>query len=154
MIIVLKYIRSITWEEFISSFFLFSKLGFFILFLMNDRKWSLFYFVLCLVIWMTMQQPKYRGPSKLKKTLSVEQFYSELLGYEYEDLIIGFDADDLRKKKEKSNKKLKGAYKVHEKSFSEMKSTLLVFTAHWCENSQNTYSIWIKFANRFSTEKV
>jgi len=50
-------------------------------------------------------------------------------------LVIGFDADDLRKKKEKSNKKLKGAYKVNEKSFSEMKSTLLVFTAHWCENS-------------------
>lgn len=63
-------------------------------------------------------------------------------------------AQDYLKKKKKENKKLKGGHKPKEKSFDEMKTTLLLFTANWCDTCVFTYSMWIKFANRFTTEKL
>lgn len=35
-----------------------------------------------------------------------------------------------------------------------MTTTLLIFTANWCETCVFTYTIWVKFANRFSTSKM
>lgn len=35
-----------------------------------------------------------------------------------------------------------------------MQSTLIIFTASWCETCCYTNSMWVSFANRFSTEKV
>ena len=54
--------------------------------------------------------------------------------------------------KPQREKKLKEKKKV--KALSEMNQTLLIFTANWCESCQYTYSMWLKFANRFSTEKL
>ena len=82
------------------------------------------------------------------KIKSLDHFYSEILAQEEDDLIIGLQADQLQKKE----KKLKEKKKV--KALSEMNHTLLIFTANWCESCQYTYSMWLKFANRFSTEKL
>ena len=35
-----------------------------------------------------------------------------------------------------------------------MRTTVLVFTANWCETCLYTHSMWVSFSNRFSTEKV
>ena len=35
-----------------------------------------------------------------------------------------------------------------------MKSTLIVFTANWADTCFYTYPIWVRWSNRFTTEKV
>ena len=37
---------------------------------------------------------------------------------------------------------------------SSIKTTVLVFTASWADQCYFTYPLWIKFANRFSNERV
>jgi|TARA_B110000305_G_C18868016_1_gene371822 thiol:disulfide interchange protein len=66
--------------------------------------------------------------------------------------LIGLKADEYHKKLRKQNKKEKKKYVA--KNYKELQTTLIVFTAQWCETCVNTYSIWIKFANRFTTSKV
>ena len=40
------------------------------------------------------------------------------------------------------------------KDWSNVKTTILVFTAQWADQCYYTYPLWVKFANRFSTSKV
>lgn len=76
------------------------------------------------------------------------------MGYDESEIIIGLRAQEYFKKKLKDNKKLKGANKPKEKSFKEIKTTLLVFSANWAETCLYTHPMWIKFANRFTTANV
>ena len=49
----------------------------------------------------------------------------------------------------------RGAYKTKQtKDFSKIQSTMLVFTAPWADNCYFTYPLWVRFANRFSTQKM
>ena len=66
--------------------------------------------------------------------------------------LLAFQQMNLITKSQIYKKKLKEKKKV--KALSEMNQTLLIFTANWCESCQYTYSMWLKFANRFSTEKL
>jgi hypothetical protein len=40
------------------------------------------------------------------------------------------------------------------KNFSNVKSTLIVFTASWADNCYFTHPMWVRFSNRFTTDKV
>ena len=40
------------------------------------------------------------------------------------------------------------------KDFSKMQSTLLLFTAPWADNCYFTYPLWVRFANRFTSQKM
>lgn len=43
---------------------------------------------------------------------------------------------------------------VKGKNFSNVKSTLIIFSASWAPNCYFTYPMWVRFSNRFTTEKV
>lgn len=40
------------------------------------------------------------------------------------------------------------------KGFDEIQTTIIIFSASWCETCSYTNSIWVSFANRFSTDQV
>ena len=133
---------------------MYSKIGFLALFFVNNLRYFILYLALILILWLIVAHPRYRGPSKLITFSSSEQFYDDILGYQADDLIVGLASQEYLKKKMKENKKLKGANKPKEKSLDQMDSTLLVFTANWCDTCVYTHSLWVKFANRFSTKKI
>jgi hypothetical protein len=98
-----KLIKSATWEEFISVFFMFGKLGFLVLFLLSDGKLCVFYFILVMILWLILKMPKYTGPSKLLTNFKSQESLYEEIGYDQDDLIVGLKAEqhfkDIRKKK-------------------------------------------------------
>lgn len=49
--------------------------------------------------------------------------------------------------REKRNRKVK-------KDFTQVQSTMLLFTANWADQCYYTYPLWVKWANRFTTNKV
>ena len=112
------------------------------------------YLALITILWLILAHPRYRGPTKMITFGSSDTFFDDILGYQEEELFVGLASQEYTKKKMKENKKLKGANKPKEKSFDQMQSTLLVFTASWCDTCVYTHSLWIKFANRFSTKKL
>ena len=134
-------------------FLMYSKLGFTVLFFFIDTVYAIMYTILCLVLWIAMRQPKYTGKSKIIRSPSPPFFYEQIMGYEEDDMVVGLKAHEYFKKQAKlSKKEKKSADKT--KNFSKITTTLLIFTANWCESCVFTYTIWIKFANRFSTEKL
>ena len=62
-------------------------------------------------------------------------------------LALSNDQELYRMTKDKRNKKTK-------KDLTSVQSTVLVFTANWADQCYYTYPLWIKFANRFTTNKV
>lgn len=152
MSLVFKIMKSATPEEAISTGFMFAKLGTMALFFFVDFRLGVLYSVLCFVLWVILRQPKYNGPSKMIYCKSTDQFFEELLGYDESRLIVGLRAHKYYKDVRKSKKS--GKAKKDLTPFSEIKSTLLVFTATWSDTCVNTYSMWVKLANRFSTPKV
>jgi len=40
------------------------------------------------------------------------------------------------------------------KNFSQVDTTLLLFTANWADNCYFTHPLWVRFANRFTTKKL
>lgn len=149
-----KLIKATTPEEFVANLFMFSKLGSVVLFLFVHPRLSIFYTLLCFVLWLILKQPKYSGPSKLvKRFRSNDEFFEDILGYEADEMVVGLKAEqhaEAERKRRAKGKKSKEAGQ----NFSDINSTLLVFTANWCETCTYTYSMWVKFANRFTTEKV
>ena len=65
--LVAKFLRSSTWELFISYVFLYSKITFMFLFLIADVRGAVYYTLLCFILWLVLTHPKYTGPSKLIK---------------------------------------------------------------------------------------
>ena len=92
MSIGFKLIKANTWEEFIANLFMFSKLAYAILFMFNNPRYGVLYMFLCFILWLTLHQPRYRGPSKMKGISSSEQFYDEVMGYDESEIIIGLRA--------------------------------------------------------------
>ena len=132
-------------------FFMFTKLGSIVLFMFVDRRFAVFYGLLCFVLWLILKQPKYSGPSKLIRGFkSTDEFFEEILGYEQSKLIVGLKAEQHFAAEQKLRRKGK-ATKGTEQNFSKINNTLLIFTANWCETCVYTYSMWVKFANRFTT---
>lgn len=82
MSVVFKLIKANTWEEAIANFFMFSKLAFLILFAFNKPRFAVLFSALIFIQWLTLAQPKYRGPSKLVTFGSAEDFYDNILGYQ------------------------------------------------------------------------
>ena len=154
MSLTFKLLKAATWEEWISLSFMFGKLGFLVLLVMNNQRLAIMYASICLITWLLLRMPRYSGPSKVVKIATQDQFYDDILGYEPEELILGLAADKEREKKTKAIKKMKSYQRPKERSFADMNSTLVVFTANWAENCQYLNTMWVKFANRFSTSKL
>ena len=76
--LVSKYIRSSTWELFVSYFFLYGKITSMFLFLLASVRAAVYYTVVCFVLWMVLEHPKYLGPSKLIKVRSKEELSQTL----------------------------------------------------------------------------
>ena len=76
--LVSKYIRSSTWELFVSYVFLYGKITSMFLFLLASIRASVYYTVVCFVLWMVLEHPKYHGPSKLIKVRSKDELSKTL----------------------------------------------------------------------------
>ena len=137
--LVSKYIRSCTWELFASYVFLYSKVTFMFLFLLASIRSCIYYTVVCFILWFVLEHPKYQGPSKLVKVRSKSELSETLQMPETEIERAG----------------RRGVVKTKQtKDFSKIESTLLIFTAPWADNCYFTYPLWVRFANRFTTQKM
>lgn len=75
MSLFFKMMKSQTPEETVAMFFMYSKLGFTVLFCLVETSYALLYAAFCLVLWIAIRQPKYTGKSKMIKTVSPIHFY-------------------------------------------------------------------------------
>jgi len=55
MSLVFKLIKAASWEEFIAMLFMFSKLGFIVLFAFIDLRYCVFYTIFCMILWLLLQ---------------------------------------------------------------------------------------------------
>jgi hypothetical protein len=151
MLMIFKAYKANSVDELVGMAFLYLKIGSSILFFFANSRLSVPYLITCLIIFLFLRQPTYSGPSNLLRVGSKESIF-QILGVKSEtDLILGSKAYDYLKK-EKSLKKKKTNETKKEKDFSKMKQTLLIFNAPWSQTCVFTYSIWVTFANRFSTD--
>ena len=60
-----KLVKASTWEEWIGMTFMFGKLGSLILFYFEDMVKCVYYGLLCLILWLALMQPKFKGKSKI-----------------------------------------------------------------------------------------
>ena len=93
--------------------------------------------IFCFLLWIILKNPRYSGPSKLIKIESKDHFFE----------LVGKDVSP-------STGTNQQASKNHNKDFSKVKSTFLVFNANWCDQCYYTYSLWVKFANKYTTSKM
>lgn len=49
-----KLIRAATWEEFLALFFMFGKLGFLVLYILNSHRMAWLYGGLCAITWVAL----------------------------------------------------------------------------------------------------
>lgn len=50
-----KLVKSVTWEEFISLGFMFTKLGGIVLFAFMDYRLAVYYALICFVLWLVLK---------------------------------------------------------------------------------------------------
>lgn len=62
-----KFHKANTIEEFVGNALMLSKLACLVLFSFVDYRYSAFYGILCLILWLVLKAPKYNGPSKIRK---------------------------------------------------------------------------------------
>ena len=79
-------------------FFMYSKLGFTVLFFFVDTVYAILYALLCLILWIAIRQPKYTGKSKMIRTPSPAHFYEQIMGYEEDEMLVGLKAHEYFKK--------------------------------------------------------
>lgn len=155
MSLAFKYVKSSTLDEFVGVGIMFGKFANLVMFQLIDSRFTIYYSILCLVLWLILKQPKYSGPNKMIKVTSSDHFY-EILECDPSDLVIGHQAEKRHEQIQKQKKKQikAGDITSKDKNFAQIKSTVLLFTADWAEPCIYSYSLWVRFANRFSTEKV
>jgi hypothetical protein len=71
---VMKFRKACTWELFISQMFNYGKLAFLFLFGLVDYRLTVYYAIYCLVLWLVLTNPKYDGPSKIKRLQTTNDF--------------------------------------------------------------------------------
>ena len=92
-IILLRYIKYFSnWDKFICEIFFYSKFAISVLLALISRKIFFWYILACLIIWLLIKYPKYKGPSNIIEIPNYEAF---------NEIIKRFQ----EKQNEKSNKK-------------------------------------------------
>lgn len=125
----MKLYKSPTWEFFFAFLFQYGKVTFITLFFFQRRhRIAVYYTLLCFILWLVLAHPKFSGPSKMSKLRDL----SEL------ELLTGLSLEDMIRSA-KSSKETK----KQRKNFQQVRSTVLVFTANWADNSYFTYPIWV-----------
>ena len=93
-IILLRYIKYFSnWDKFICEIFFYCKFAISILLFLISRKIFFWYILSCLIVWLLIKYPQYKGPSNIIEIANYQVF---------NELIISSQ----NKQKEKSNKKL------------------------------------------------
>ena len=137
--VAVKFYNSATWELFCSFLFLYGKVASIVLFAMSSLKGAAYFSVLCFVLWLTLNHPRYSEPSKLIKAKGMSDLV-EKLQFQSEKKLL----ETINQSRDKTLKK----------DFASIETTILVFTASWADQCYYTHPMWIRFANRFSTNKV
>ena len=92
-IILLRYIKYFSnWDKFICEIFFYSKFAICVLLALISRKIFFWYILACLLVWLLIKFPQYKGPSNIIEIANYQVF---------NELIISSQ----NKQKEKSNKK-------------------------------------------------
>lgn len=105
MSIAFKFFKLSTWDEFVGTSITMSKLAVVVLYIFIDVKYAVFYCCLCLVLWVLLKQPKYRGPNKTVKFKDSEEFYEQILKYDETQIIVGQKSENYFKQRQKEMKK-------------------------------------------------
>lgn len=77
-IVCISYIRSTSNSQFLLDSLTVGKVGVACLLFMAKFDYCLYYILICLIAWIVVPYPRYRGPNKFKKVGSLEQ-YEELM---------------------------------------------------------------------------
>ena len=67
LISLVKFFRSICWEEWIHNLFIYGKTASVLLFLFQDYRLGIWYVIFCLLVWIFLKIPHYNGPSKIQE---------------------------------------------------------------------------------------
>ena len=74
-ILLLRYIRYFTnWDKYISEIFFYSKFSISVLLFLISRKIFFWYLLACLIIWLLVKYPRYKGPSNIIEIPNFESF--------------------------------------------------------------------------------
>lgn len=84
--LVTKMYQSSTWELWCSFLFQYSKLTFIFVFFMIDKRMSIYYALLCFILWLTLSHPKYTGYSKIIVAQSKDHI-EKVIGKSMDELI-------------------------------------------------------------------
>lgn len=139
MYLIVYLRKAATWELYFDRMFQYGKLACLFLFFTADKRIAVYYAICCFILWIVLKYPKYAGPSKLIKAKTYDEFYD----------ISGADpsastATIVKERRAKSANK----------DFSKVNTTLAVFNAVWSDNSYFTQTMWVKIANKYTTQRV
>ena len=74
-IILLRYVRYFSnWDKFLCEIFFYCKFAISILLFLISRKIFFWYILACLIIWLLIKYPKYKGPSNIIEIPNFEAF--------------------------------------------------------------------------------
>ena len=108
------------------------------LFFIQSTRAGIYYTIYCFILWLLIRYPKYKGRNNITLVQSKDH-YSQLIKKPLSEI-------------DKSSKETKA--KATNKDFSKVTSTFVIFTDPLCDNCYFTQSIWIKYANKYATEKM
>lgn len=78
-IILLRYVRNFSnWNKFFCEFFFYSKFAISILLFLISMKIAIWYLFACIIIWLLVKYPKYKGPSNILY-IQNEEVFNEIM---------------------------------------------------------------------------
>ena len=122
--------RTSTWDEYISVSFTFWHFAMMFLFLLIDFRYFAYYGLLAFIMWLILQIPRYSGKSNIVQLKAEEDFE--------------YFISPIQTKTKKKGKK----------NYTEMNSSLIIFSASWCDNCTFTYPLWVDFSNKYATGRM
>ncbi|CAD8050640.1 unnamed protein product [Paramecium sonneborni] len=146
---VIKYLRSYSTLQFLSSLFFTIKVALITSYLFVDVKISLLYAGACLVIFVLCSEPKFNGRTKIQDIEDIKEF-EELVGVKFRDNDDGDIIEELnerfkRKQQVKEKSKKIQNYKITEMFFAE-------FYVDWADTCNYTKEIWANFSCKYTTK--
>lgn len=76
VISLVKFFRSISWEEWIHNLFIYGKTASVLLFMFQDYRLGIWYMIFCILAWIFLKIPHYQGASRFQSATSEEDLDS------------------------------------------------------------------------------
>jgi hypothetical protein len=79
VILAMKFFRAPTWDAFLYTFFLFTKVAFSLLLFLIDKSIFCWFLIIHISIWVLFAQPMYDGPHRFKPVSNLDTFEKAVL---------------------------------------------------------------------------